>query len=180
MVFYPFMPFDCQSSFVCPVPVTNNPPSDNEKRAIRLQQLVDSMDDVQTDVKKIGRQIDEKNAKYRPAINILLKANGMDSVDDVVNKAASLLTPKEREEFEAVSSSPLEQGYGRLIYGDLSQLIKTIKDFKSVSLHSQLSLGFILKFLGSRASTRRILSPVCFCPQKVPLPALRTVRSHSC
>lgn len=77
-------------------------PPDNEKRASRLQQLVDSIANMQTDVKDIGRKMDEKNEKYRPAINELLKANHVDSVDDVINKAASRMTPEERKAFEAV------------------------------------------------------------------------------
>ncbi|KAI1791438.1 hypothetical protein LXA43DRAFT_1094580 [Ganoderma leucocontextum] len=84
---------------------------DNEKRATRLQQLVDSMANMQTDVKHIGEQMDEKNEQYRPAINALLTANGMDSVDDVINKAASKMSPDERKAFEA--------------------LIRTIKDMKT-------------------------------------------------
>ena len=76
--------------------------ADNEKRASRLQQLVDSMADMQTDIKDIGRKMDEKGVKYRPAINKLLKANGMDNVDDVIGRAASKMTPEERKAFEAV------------------------------------------------------------------------------
>ena len=81
--------------------------SDNEKRASRLQQLVDSMADMQTDVKNIGVKMDEKNVKYRPAIDKLLKAHGMDSVDDVINKAMAEMTPDERKAFEAVRSELL-------------------------------------------------------------------------
>ena len=84
--------------------VTNSSPSDNEDRASRLQQLVDSMASIQTDVEKLGQQMEEKNVKYRPAIDKLLKASGMGGVDDVINKAASLIAPQERGEFEAVSS----------------------------------------------------------------------------
>ncbi|KAI1781862.1 hypothetical protein LXA43DRAFT_593590 [Ganoderma leucocontextum] len=75
---------------------------DNEKRASRLQQLVDSMANMQTDVKQIGKKMDDKNTEYRPAINALLEANGMDSVDDVINKAASQMTPEERKAYEAL------------------------------------------------------------------------------
>lgn len=86
-----------------PVELTSS--SDNEKRATRLQQLVDSMANMQTDVKSIGQQMDDKNTQYRPAIDALLKANGMDSVDDVINKAAAEMTPEDRKQFEAVSHS---------------------------------------------------------------------------
>ena len=62
---------------------------------------------MQADLKDIGKQMDDKNSQYRPAINALLKANGMASVDDVINSAASKLTPDERKVFEAVSSSSI-------------------------------------------------------------------------
>ncbi|PIL25613.1 hypothetical protein GSI_11362 [Ganoderma sinense ZZ0214-1] len=75
---------------------------DNENRATRLQQLVDSMANLQTNVKDMGKDMDEKNAKYRPAINKLLKANGMDSIDDLINKVAAKMTPEERKVFEAL------------------------------------------------------------------------------
>ena len=90
--------------------LTHYYPPDNEKRATRLQQLVDSMANMQTDVKNIGDNMDEKNTQYRPAIDALLKANGMDSVDDVINKAAAEMTDDDRKAFEAVR---------RLIHGGL-------------------------------------------------------------
>ena len=65
------------------------------------------MADMQTDVKNIGVKMDEKNVKYRPAIDKLLKAHGMDSVDDVINKAMAEMTPDERKAFEAVRSELL-------------------------------------------------------------------------
>ena len=77
-------------------------PPENEQRASRLQQLVDSMADLQTDVKDVATKMDKKNVQYRPAIDKLLKANGMDSVDHVINKAAAEMTPDERKAFEAV------------------------------------------------------------------------------
>ena len=73
----------------------------------RVQQLADSITNMQADLKDIGKQMDDKNAQYRPAMNALLKANGMASVDDVINNAASKLTPDERKVFEAVRSSSI-------------------------------------------------------------------------
>ena len=90
--------------------LTHYCPPDNEKRATRLQQLVDSMANMQTDVKNIGDNMDEKNEQYRPAIDALLKANGMDSVDDVINKAAAEMTDDDRKAFEAVRSGLLHGG----------------------------------------------------------------------
>ena len=60
------------------------------------------MADLQTDVKDVAVKMDKKGVQYRPAIDKLLKANGMDSVDDVINKAAAEMTPDERKAFEAV------------------------------------------------------------------------------
>ena len=60
------------------------------------------MANMQTDVKNIGDNMDAKNEQYRPAIDALLKANGMDSVDDVINKAAAEMTDDDRKAFEAV------------------------------------------------------------------------------
>ena len=60
------------------------------------------MADLQTDVKDVAAKMDKKNKQYRPAIDKLLKANGMDSVDDVIDKAAAEMTAEERKAFEAV------------------------------------------------------------------------------
>ncbi|KAM5536988.1 hypothetical protein V8D89_009317 [Ganoderma adspersum] len=85
---------------------------DNEKRATRLQQLVDSMANMQTDVKDVAAKMDEKNEQYRPAIDRLLKANGMDSVDDVINKAAAEMTDDGRKAFEALIKAAKESKAG--------------------------------------------------------------------
>ena len=47
----------------------------------------------------------------RPAIDKLLKEKGIDSVDDVINKAAAEMTPDERKVFEAVRCSLLDATY---------------------------------------------------------------------
>ncbi|KAM5536990.1 hypothetical protein V8D89_009319 [Ganoderma adspersum] len=75
---------------------------DNPKRMARVHQLADSITNMQADLKGIGKQMDEKNAKCRPAIDALLKARGMASVDDAINAAAAKLTPDERKVFEAL------------------------------------------------------------------------------
>ncbi|KAM5536989.1 hypothetical protein V8D89_009318 [Ganoderma adspersum] len=75
---------------------------DNPKRLARVHQLADSITNMQADLKGIGKQMDDENARCRPAINALLKANGMASVDDAINAAAAKLTPDERKVFEAL------------------------------------------------------------------------------
>ncbi|PIL25614.1 hypothetical protein GSI_11363 [Ganoderma sinense ZZ0214-1] len=72
---------------------------DNPKRAARVQQLVESTRNLQANIQDIGRQIDKKSAQYRPAIDALLKTHGVASVDDVINDAASKMSPDERKVF---------------------------------------------------------------------------------
>ena len=79
------------------------PPSDNQKRAARLQQLVDSTANLQTAVIDISTKMDNLNVKYRPTIDQLLHANNMASIDDLIAKAASEMTPHDRAVFESVS-----------------------------------------------------------------------------
>ena len=86
-------------------PLTIISSADNPKRMTRVHQLADSITNMQANLKDIAKQMDDENAKCRPAINALLKARGMSSVDDVINAAAAKLTPDERKVFEAVSSS---------------------------------------------------------------------------
>ena len=78
--------------------------ADNEKRATRLQQLVDSMANMQTDIKHDADVMDKKNVTIRPKIDALLKQNGIDSIDDLIAKATAQMTPEERKQWEAVSS----------------------------------------------------------------------------
>lgn len=75
------------------------------------------MVNMQTDFKKIGQQMDEKNVKYRPAIDRLFKASGMDGADSAIDNAASLMAAQEREEFEAVSSRSFGPEYVGLMHG---------------------------------------------------------------
>ena len=96
-LFYPGMPM----SLAIYSPLTSS--RDNPKRMARVQQLVDSISNLQADLKNVGKQMDDQNKKYRPAINALLKAHGVASVDEVINDAASKMTANERKVFEAVS-----------------------------------------------------------------------------
>ena len=109
---------------------------DNEKRASRLQQLVDSMANLQTDVKDLAAKMDKRNEEYRPAIDKLLKANGMDSVDDVIDKAAAEMTAEERKAFEAVCClffcSVGGDDWCNQLMPRYGQLIKAVKESKAV------------------------------------------------
>ncbi|KAJ7813988.1 hypothetical protein B0H14DRAFT_2458285 [Mycena olivaceomarginata] len=75
---------------------------DNEKRASRLQQLVNSMDNMQTDIKHTAAQMDEMNEKIRPAINAMLKERQMNTVDDLIQKSMEKMTPDDKKQFEAL------------------------------------------------------------------------------
>ena len=105
---------------------------------------------MQTDVKHISQKMDhDLGEKYRPAIDKLLKENGLDSVDDVINKAAAQMTPEDRKAFEAVRCRHLTGSPGLrdsdaccgLTRGSsfVSQLIKVAKSSKTVSPRSVLS-----------------------------------------
>ncbi|KAL0957348.1 hypothetical protein HGRIS_001152 [Hohenbuehelia grisea] len=53
---------------------------DNVPRAGRLQQLVDSMANMQTDIKHDAEQMDEKNKQIRPLIEKMLKERSSQSL----------------------------------------------------------------------------------------------------
>ncbi|PIL25615.1 hypothetical protein GSI_11364 [Ganoderma sinense ZZ0214-1] len=75
---------------------------DNPKRMVRVHQLVDSVTNLQADLKGVAKQMDAENARYRPAIDALLKAHGMATADEVINAAAAKLTPDEQKVFETL------------------------------------------------------------------------------
>jgi hypothetical protein len=75
---------------------------DNDKRASRLQQLVDSMANMQTDIQNDAKAMDDKNVAIRPQIDKLLKMNGYDTMQQLIDKSMALLTPDQRKQFEAM------------------------------------------------------------------------------
>jgi transcriptional accessory protein Tex/SPT6 len=81
---------------------------DNQPRAGRVQQLVDSIANMQTDIKNDAKQMDKKNADMRPKVDALLNKNGLDSIDDLIKKAMAQMTDDERKQFEAVSRFSME------------------------------------------------------------------------
>ena len=78
---------------------------DNVKRASRLQQLVDSMANMQTDIKHDADQMDSKDKAIRPAINAMLKERGIDNIDDLIAKSLAKMTPEEKKQYESVGLS---------------------------------------------------------------------------
>ena len=76
--------------------------ADNEKRATRLQQLVDSMANMQTDCKHDADEMDSKNTDMRTKMDAVLSAAGIDSIDTLIAKATAKMTPEEKKQFESV------------------------------------------------------------------------------
>ncbi|KAH8797304.1 hypothetical protein DL96DRAFT_1788065 [Flagelloscypha sp. PMI_526] len=75
---------------------------DNVQRASRLQQLVDSMANMQTDIKHSGDQMDERDKRIRPTIDAMLKEKGYDNIEDLIEKSTAQMTPEEKKQFEAL------------------------------------------------------------------------------
>jgi hypothetical protein len=82
---------------------TNVLPLDNVPRANRVQQLVDSVANMQTDIQHNAVEMDKSNAKIRPLVDQMLRANGMDGPDDLIEKAKAKMTDAEKQQFEKVS-----------------------------------------------------------------------------
>ena len=62
------------------------------------------MANMQTDVIGFAKKMDDANTKYRPAIDGLLRANNLATIEDLIALTASRMTPQEKAVFEAVSS----------------------------------------------------------------------------
>ncbi|KAI0791761.1 hypothetical protein C8Q75DRAFT_805362 [Abortiporus biennis] len=75
---------------------------DNAHRTTRLQQLVDSMANMQTDIKHSAKEMDKWNAKIRPIINMLLKERCINSIDKLIAKSLAKMTAEERKQFEGL------------------------------------------------------------------------------
>jgi hypothetical protein len=60
------------------------------------------MANMQTDIQNDAKSMDDKNVAIRPQIDKLLKMNGYDTMDDLINKSMALLTPDQRKQFEAM------------------------------------------------------------------------------
>ncbi|KAL0570072.1 hypothetical protein V5O48_011890 [Marasmius crinis-equi] len=78
---------------------------DNVKRATRLQQLVDSCANMQTDVKHASDDFVKTNADLKPTVDSLLHKGGFSSFDDLYNKAMEKMTDDDRKKFEALIES---------------------------------------------------------------------------
>lgn len=79
---------------------------DNTKRATRVDQLVTSTGDMQTDIKQYADQMDTKNAQMRPILNQILNQAGYKSIDDLIKASTAQLTQQERDAFQSVSHLP--------------------------------------------------------------------------
>lgn len=113
---------------------------DNQKRAIRVQQLVDSCAEAQTDVKHQSDNFVKANGDIKSIVDSVLHKNGFASLDDLFNKAMEKMTPDERKKFEAVSAMSLATST-LYWHHNLNQLITSVKKFNDVSM--PFSEGFV-------------------------------------
>jgi hypothetical protein len=75
---------------------------DNIHRAGRLQQLVDSIANMQTDIEDFSEQMDRKLKRMKEPLEKLLKEEGIDSIDKLIEKSQDMLSPQQQNAFRAV------------------------------------------------------------------------------
>ncbi|KAI0798223.1 hypothetical protein C8Q75DRAFT_741031 [Abortiporus biennis] len=73
---------------------------DNEKRATRLSQLVNSIADMQTDIQDYADRIEKRNKDIRPVVNKMLKEKGIDSIDVLLEKATDQFTSDDERRYK--------------------------------------------------------------------------------
>ncbi|KAK7031213.1 hypothetical protein VNI00_013629 [Paramarasmius palmivorus] len=81
---------------------------DNVPRADRLQQLINNIGVLQTDIAKEKARMDELDEKSRTLLDALLKQGKIKTLDELKNEAMGKLTQEEKDEFEALISSTKE------------------------------------------------------------------------
>ncbi|KIM28132.1 hypothetical protein M408DRAFT_24144 [Serendipita vermifera MAFF 305830] len=75
---------------------------DNIHRAGRLQQLVNSMANLQADISHAAQEIDRRNSTLQPVINGVLTQKGFSSTDDLIAKSVPKLAPEEVKQFQGL------------------------------------------------------------------------------
>ncbi|KAJ7813990.1 hypothetical protein B0H14DRAFT_2851496 [Mycena olivaceomarginata] len=75
---------------------------DNVKRAGRLQQLVDSMANMQTDIKDFSEQMDRKLKRMQAPLDKLLVDEGIDSIERLLEKSEEVLSPGQEKAYRAL------------------------------------------------------------------------------
>ncbi|KAL0945739.1 hypothetical protein HGRIS_014884 [Hohenbuehelia grisea] len=78
---------------------------DNVPRAGRLQQLVNSIANMQTDIEDYADRMDNKNKDIRPLIDKVLEERGIDTLDELIEKAASQLSTEQQRVFRKVDGA---------------------------------------------------------------------------
>ncbi|KAF7353965.1 hypothetical protein MVEN_01082900 [Mycena venus] len=81
---------------------------DNVPRADRLQQLINNIGVLQTDIAKEKARMDELDTKSQTILNALLKEGKIKTLEELKNEAMSKLTDEQKREFEALISSTKE------------------------------------------------------------------------
>jgi hypothetical protein len=75
---------------------------DNIPRAGRLQQLVDSIANIQTDIEDYAAKMDKKNKAIRPLLKKILEAQGIPDIDKLIERAGNQLTTDQQSAFQKV------------------------------------------------------------------------------
>ncbi|EIN12225.1 hypothetical protein PUNSTDRAFT_141030 [Punctularia strigosozonata HHB-11173 SS5] len=81
---------------------------DNVPRADRLQQLINNIGVLQTDISQEKARMDELDEKSQTILNALLKEGKIKTLAALKNEAMSKLTDEQKHEFEALISSTKE------------------------------------------------------------------------
>jgi len=75
---------------------------DNVQRGDRLQQLIDDLANIQTQVSNQSDSMDKANAAMRSSLDDLLKANNMTTYDQLVAKIKAEMTPDMQKDFQSI------------------------------------------------------------------------------
>ncbi|EAU82446.2 hypothetical protein CC1G_08197 [Coprinopsis cinerea okayama7 len=75
---------------------------DNQGRARRLEQLVNSTVNMQTDIQYSGDQLKKQTKSMQSEIDKIFKQEGIDTLDDLYNKASSVLPESDIATFRAL------------------------------------------------------------------------------
>ncbi|KAG6850759.1 hypothetical protein H0H93_008797 [Arthromyces matolae] len=79
--------------------------SDNHARADRLQQLINNIGVIQTDIANEQKRMNQLDAECQEKLDELLKAGQIESLQELKEKAFSKLTEDEKEEFNQLISA---------------------------------------------------------------------------
>ncbi|KAG6817521.1 hypothetical protein H0H87_007489 [Tephrocybe sp. NHM501043] len=119
--------------------------SENQARADRLQQLINNIGVIQTDITNEKKRMDELDEECRIKLDELLKAGDIETLQELKDKAMSKLTDAEKTEFDQVSQPRLVNlcASKRLMRPASRQLINATKAVAQVT-ETMLWAGLLL------------------------------------